>query len=344
VRGVLVTTFGEMASVAELPDPACDDDAAVVRVGATGLCRSDWHGWLGHDPDISLPHVPGHELAGTIVELGASVRGWSIGDRVTVPFVLACGSCEACRAGDGQVCARQLQPGFTDWGSFATLVAIPRAASNLVRLPDEVSLVTAASLGCRYATAYRAVVAVGRLAAGEWLVVFGCGGVGLSAVQIAVAQGARVVAVDVSGAARDVSLTMGAEAALTSDADVVGAIRDVTGGGAHVSIDALGSIETCVASVEALRTRGRHVQVGLLLDRASRPPIPMDRVIAKELAILGSHGMAARAYPAMLARIASGELRPDRLVGRTISLDEAPAALASMDLPQPVAGMTVILP
>ncbi len=344
MRAVLVTAFAETPTVVELPDPACDNDAVVVRVGATGLCRSDWHGWMGHDPDITLPHVPGHELSGTIVEVGRSVAGWSRGDRVTVPFVLACGACESCRSGHGSTCPNQLQPGFSNWGSFATLVAIPRAAFNLVRVPDDMAFTTAASLGCRYATAYRAVLGIGGLVKDEWFVVFGAGGVGLSAVQIAAAQGARVVAVDVAQRARDASLALGAEVALPFRDGVAEAVREVTDGGAHVSMDAIGSPQTLAAALSALRTRGRHVQVGLLPAAAGPPTVAMDRVIGKELAILGSHGMAAADYPAMLERISAGELRPDRLIGRTISLDDTPAALASMDQPHPFAGMTVILP
>jgi alcohol dehydrogenase len=344
MRGVLVTAFGETPRLVDVPETSCPPDGVVIRVGATGLCRSDWHGWMGHDPDIHLPHVPGHELAGTITSVGADVRGWSAGQRVTVPFVCACGRCEPCLAGEGQVCAAQFQPGFTHWGSFADLVAIERAEANLVQLPDGLAFVTAASLGCRFATAYRALLQVGRLRGGEWLAVFGCGGVGLSAVMIGAAQGARVVAVDVSPEARAAAVRLGASAAIEPGGVVAAAVRDVTGGGAHVSVDALGSASTAVASVECLRTRGRHVQVGLLTGAASRPGIPMDRVIARELAVLGSHGMAAHEYPAMLARISAGELRPDLLVGRTIGLEEAPAALAAMDGPQPVAGMTVIVP
>ena len=91
---------------------------------ATGLCRSDWHGWIGHDPDIALPHVPGHEFAGTIESVGAQVRRWAPGQRVTMPFIGACGTCAQRMAGEQQVCARQSQPGFHTWGSFAERVAI----------------------------------------------------------------------------------------------------------------------------------------------------------------------------------------------------------------------------
>ena len=346
MRAVFFDSFGAPVAVREVADPACPADGVVVRVAATGLCRSDWHGWMGHDPDIPLPHVPGHELAGTISEVGAGVRGWRVGERVTVPFVNACGACPPCLAGDHQVCDDQFQPGFTHWGSFAELVALHRAEINLVRLPDDLDFVTAAGLGCRFATAHRAVVGQGRVGDGEWVAIQGCGGVGLSAVMIAAAAGARVVAVDVSERALDAARDLGATATInpTEVDDVPGRVIELTGGGAHLSIDALGSAATAWSSVAGLRKRGRHVQVGLMVGDDSRAPLPMDKVIARELEILGSHGMAAHDYAAMLADITSGRLSPARLVGRTISLDEAPTALMAMDQPQPVAGMTVILP
>jgi alcohol dehydrogenase len=345
VRAVTFAEFGGQISVGEVPEPAAAPDGAVIRVEATGLCRSDWHGWVGHDADITLPHVPGHEFAGTIEAVGAAVTKWRPGDRVTVPFVCACGECPSCLAGAHQVCDDQFQPGFTGWGSFAELVAIRRADLNVIRLPDSMDFVTAASLGCRFATSYRAVMAQGRVRAGEWVAVHGCGGVGLSAIQIAVAAGARVVAVDVARAALDLAASLGAKVLIdATEPAVAQAVAEATGGGAHLSIDALGSVATCLASIGGLRKRGRHVQVGLMLADAATPPIPMDHVLAWELEILGSHGMAAHEYPEMLARIADGRLRPDRLVGRTIRLDEAPAALAAMGERSSTAGMTVVLP
>ncbi|MCW8098678.1 zinc-dependent alcohol dehydrogenase family protein [Streptomyces tauricus] len=329
MRAVVFERFGEPAEVREVPDPAPAPHGVVVRVEATGLCRSDWHGWQGHDPGITLPHVPGHELAGTVETVGALVTRHRPGDRVTVPFVCACGSCASCAAGDQQVCERQTQPGFTHWGSFAEYVALDHADVNLVAVADELSFGTAASLGCRFATAFRAVVAQGRVAPGEWVAVHGCGGVGLSAVMIAAAAGARVVAVDLSPRALDLARRFGAahcvDASRTDDTPA--AVRDLTGGGAHLSLDALGSPVTCAASVAGLRRRGRHVQVGLLPDD---PKVPMSRVIALELELLGSHGMAAHAYPRMLESVRAGLLRPDLLVTSTIPLEAAPAALAAM--------------
>ena len=336
-------SFSAPRSTPELgtwPDPACPADGVVVRVGATGVCRSDWHAWMGHDP-VPLPHVPGHELSGTVVAVGPLVGRWAVGDRVTVPFVCGCGLCGFCRAGDTHVCPDQTQPGFTGPGSFAELVALHAADTNLVPLPDGLDFVTAASLGCRLATAYRALVTHGRLSAGDWLAVHGCGGVGLSAVLVGVALGARVVAVDVSPEALARARELGATETV-SDADPAVAVQRVTGGGAHVSLDAVGTPGTAVASVHSLRRLGRHVQVGLLLGEDATPPLPMDRVVAHELSVHGSHGMPAAQYAELVGLVADGTLDPGRLVGAVIGLEDAGAALVAMSGPPTTAGMTVV--
>ena len=349
MRAVVYDAFGELPVVRDVPDPACRSDGVVVRVDATGLCRSDWHAWVGHDDDVQLPHVPGHELAGTIEEVGADVRRWRPGQRVIMPFIGACGVCPSCRAGNPQVCDDQRQPGFHAWGSFAERVALGRADVNLVALPDRIEARDAAILGCRFATAYRAVVTQGRVRADEWVAVHGCGGVGLSAVMIAAAHGARVLAVDLSPAALEAATALGAEAvvdaaSLPAGTDSASAVRELTGGGAHLSIDALGSVTTSLGSVGSLRKRGRHLQVGLMVGDAALAPVPMNTVMARELELIGSHGMAAAEYPPMLDEILGGTLDPGRLVTATIGLDDAPAALAAMGRPATSAGITVILP
>lgn len=342
MRAVVYEQFGGELTVRDLDDPAPGADDAVIRVEATGLCRSDWHGWLGHDPDVEVPHVPGHEFAGVVAEVGSQVRSWAPGYRVTAPFVCGCGRCLQCLRGDHQVCEAQSQPGFTHGGSFAEYVLVRYADVNLVGLPDTLSAVTAASLGCRFATAWRAVTQQGRVAPGEWVAVHGCGGVGLSAVQIGAASGARVVAVDVSAAALALAAELGAEVCVdASGADVVEAVREATGGGAQLSLDTLGSPETCVHSIRCLARRGRHVQVGLLPPEAGRPDVPMELVIARELELRGSHGMAAHAYPELLALVTSGRLRPDVLVRRRIGLDDVCAALPAMG-EGGAAGITVV--
>ncbi|MEZ0164850.1 zinc-binding dehydrogenase [Kineococcus sp. LSe6-4] len=342
MRAVLVTEFGAPAHLAEVPDPTPAPHGVVVAVEATGVCRSDWHAWQGHDDDVVLPHVPGHELAGTVAAVGDDVRNWHVGDRVTTPFVTACGTCPECAAGAQQVCRSQTQPGFTGWGSFADLVALDHADVNLVALPEGFPAASAAALGCRVATAFRAVTDVGAVRAGEFVAVHGAGGVGLSAVAVAAAAGARVVAVDPSPAARDLALAFGAEHAVAADG-AVEAVRELTDGGAHVSLDAVGLPATCEGSVRSLRRRGRHVQVGLLPAAAGKPSVPMDLVIAHELQVLGSHGMAAHDYPRLLALVAAGRFPLAQLVTRDLPLEAGPRALAEVGAAT-TAGITVLRP
>lgn len=343
MRALLIEEFGAPPHVATVPDPTPPPDGVVVEVAATGVCRSDWHAWMGHDPGIRLPHVPGHEFAGEVVAVGAEVRRFHPGDRVTVPFVAGCGHCPQCRSGNQQVCENQEQPGFTYWGSFAQLVTVRHADTNLVTLPEGMDPAAAAGLGCRFATAFRAVVDQGRVAPGEWVTVHGCGGVGLSAVMVAAAAGANVLAVDVDAEALRLAESLGAAAVLdaTGADDVPAAVRELTGGGSHLSLDAVGHPVACAASIRGLRARGRHVQVGLLLAEHAQTAVPMDLVVAHELEILGSHGMPAHRYDAMLAMVEAGRLRPEALVGTTIGLDEAAAALTTTDRRRG-AGVTVI--
>jgi alcohol dehydrogenase len=328
MKAALMRAFSEPLQIEDVPDPSPPPDGAVVEVRATGVCRSDWHGWMGHDPAISLPHVPGHELAGVVAAAGPEVRGFAPGDRVTVPFCCGCGRCDPCRHGHTQICDADFQPGFTAWGSFAERVALPRADLNLVRLPEALGFVEAASLGCRFMTAF---AAVRRVEAGDWVAVHGCGGVGLSAIMLARSLGAAVIAVDVDGATLELALSLGAAHAVDARAsDPVEAIAELTGGGAHVSLDALGSATTCANSIRCLCKRGRHVQVGLMLEDDRTAPIPMDRVISYELELRGVHGMAVGHYDALLRLITSGAVDPGRLIGRTIGLADAGAELAAM--------------
>ena len=340
MRAVVFDSFGGPLRVVDAPRPECATDGVVIDVRATGVCRSDWHAWRGHDP-VTLPHVPGHEFAGEIAQIGSQVSRFAVGERVTVPFVVGCGRCDWCRSGQAQVCPDQTQPGFTQAGSFAEQVAIGAADFNLVRLPDELDYVTAGMLGCRFATAFHALTAQAQVRPGEWVAVYGCGGVGLSAVMVATALGARVVAVDPSSAALARASDLGAES-LVADPDPVPAVRSITAGGAHCTIDAFGSGVTASAAVRSLRRRGRHVQVGLMFGDDRHAPVPWELVLAHELRILGAHGMAARDYPPMLDLIASGRLQPRRLLGSVITLEQAGHALMAMDEPIPAqAGFTV---
>ena len=331
IKAVFYTEFQKPPVIENLPDPEPTADGVVVEVNATGVCRSDWHGWMGHDSDIDLPHIPGHELAGVIEAIGKDVKNWKVGDRVTVPFICGCGSCNECHAGYQQVCLHQEQPGFTHWGSFAEYVPIHQADLNVVALPETMDFATAASLGCRFATSFRAVIDQGKVSAGQWVAVHGCGGVGLSAVMIASAAGANVIGVDLDPAKLALAKELGAVAAIDGKGDVVEAIKELTKGGAHVSLDALGHPATMTNSILCLRPRGKHIQVGLMLGDHAAPAVPMPKIVGQEIELLGSHGMQAHRYSAMLDMVESGKLDPARLVGNKINIDEAPEALMNMD-------------
>jgi len=331
VKAVVFEQFAGPLAVQRVADPEPPVHGVVVRVESTGICRSDWHGWQGHDSDVRVPHVPGHELAGEIVALGSAVRTLAVGDRVTVPFVSGCGACAPCGRGDPQVCDAQFQPGFTHWGSFAEYVALHYAERNVVRLPEELSYDSAASLGCRFVSAYRALVQLAELRAGETLVVFGCGGIGLSAIMIATALGARSIAVDIDRAKLELARSVGAELLLDArEGAVAERVRAATRGGADVSIDALGSSLTLRQSLESLRKRGRHAQVGLLSGERSDPSVPMGLVIARELVLYGSHGIAASAYGDVFRLIESQRVPLDRIIGPHLGLEDVPQQLAAL--------------
>lgn len=334
MRAAVLESYNAPLVLSDLPDPDCPPDGVIVGVRACGVCRSDWHGWKGTDPDIRLPHVPGHEFAGVVEAVGRDCRRFKVGDRVTAPFILACGACPDCLGGDATVCDHQTVVGFTDWGAFAERIAVPRADFNLVAVPEELEFVQVAGMGCRVTTAFRALVDRARLQPGERLAVHGCGGVGLSAVMIGAALGAAVVAVDINPEALALARQMGATWTLnaTGQSDVGGAVRDLTGGGAEVALDALGVTDTFHNSLRSLRKLGRHVQVGMPLGRHAEPPLPLlELVYSRQIALMGTRGIGASRFPALFQMIRAGRLDLAPLVTRRIPLAEAGAALAAMD-------------
>ena len=344
MKAAIFETYHGPLSIRDVKDPACPPDGVIVKVGACGVCRSDWHGWSGADPDVVLPHVPGHEFTGTVVDVGRECHGFAIGDRVTAPFILACGECPDCRAGEPTVCNHQHVIGFSSWGAFAELLPVPRASFNLVKLPDHLGFDSAAAMGCRLTTAFRGLVDRAHLQPGEWLAIHGCGGVGLSAVMIGAAIGAQILAIDVNDDALAMARSLGATAVLNPQkaGDTADAVRDMTGGGAHVSIDALGITATFHNSIRGLRKLGRHVQIGQPLEKHATPDIPLlETVYARQITIHGTRGIGASRFAALLGMIAAGRLDPGRIITKRIGLDAAGIALAAMDGYSGV-GVTVI--
>ncbi|MCR9257869.1 MAG: zinc-dependent alcohol dehydrogenase family protein [Alphaproteobacteria bacterium] len=344
MKAALMESYDGPLTLHDVPDRNCPADGVVVAVRACGVCRSDHHAWKGVDPDVVLPHVMGHEFAGEILAVGAECRGFSVGDRVTAPFILGCGHCPECRAGEPTVCDAQQVIGFSFWGAFAEQVTIPRADFNLVRLPDSLGYVEAAAMGCRVTTAWRALTDRARLAPGEWVAVHGSGGVGLSAILIAAGLGARVLAIDIDDGALDKAREMGANAVLNvAGMENVGeAVRDLTDGGAHVAIDGLGTADTFENALRSLRKLGRHVQVGMPVGRHATVPLPLlDMIYARQLSILGMRGLGAAGFAPMFDMIRAGRLDLGGLATRRIALSEVGDALRKMDGGQP-AGVTVV--
>ena len=344
MRAIYFEEFNGPLSIKELPIPTPNPKSVVIKVEATGLCRSDWHGYVGHDTDIKLPHVPGHEFAGTIHAIGSAVKNFHANDRVTVPFVNGCGECEYCKSNNAQVCPTQTQPGFTHFGSFAEYVEIQNADFNLIKLPDEIDFNTAAALGCRFATAYRGLTNRAALQPNQTIAIFGCGGVGLSALLIAKALGANTICIDINDATLQKAKELGADYIIYSRAnDPVKKILEITQTGADVAVDALGSEITANQSIHSLKRRGKHIQLGLLLTPDGKTPISMARAIAYELDLLGSHGMAAVDYPEMLKLITQGKLKPQDLITKTVPLESGPELLKNLDQ-QPATGVVILNP
>lgn len=332
MKAAQITGWREPLTLTNLPDPEAGEGAVVLKVLACGVCRSDWHAWCGADPDVSLPHVPGHEYCGEVVAVGAGVRRWKAGDRVIAPFILACGRCPDCAAGNQTICADQAVPGFTHQGAFAEYISVPYAEANLTALPEGMDPALAAGLGCRVTTAWHALTGRAGLQAGEWLAVFGGGGVGISALLLGRALGARVAVVDIAPDKLAFAQSLGADAVINAaQTDAAEAVREITGGGADVAVEALGVEVTTVGALKSLRKLGRMVQVGMPAGDHASMAIPMDAVYSGQLAIYGTRGMPSWRYPSLLSLIAGGQVDLSPLVTRHIALSGASAELDAFD-------------
>lgn len=322
--------------VKNVRDPECSPTGAIVRTEAEGVCRSDWHIWMGDWSWVglspTLPCVMGHEFCGVVEEAGNEVRNFKPGDRVVVPFNQGDGTCEYCRTGFSNCCNAIQIPGVTYWGGYGRYVAVPGADMNLVSLPEKVSFADAAALGCRFMTSFHGIVDQAQVKPGEWVVVYGCGGVGLSAINIAAAVGANVIGVDLDDAKLELAKKIGATHVVNGKkTDPINPVMDMTQGGAHVAVDALGIATTCRNSIMSLRKRGRHLQMGLTTQvEKGEVQVPIDRVVLMELQLIGSLGMQASRYPSMLQMVGTGKLTPGTMVTKHIRLEDASGVLNEM--------------
>jgi alcohol dehydrogenase len=331
LKAAVYDTFNGAIEIRQVDDPVVTETDAIIEVKASGICRSDWHGWKGHDPDICLPHVPGHEFSGIVKEVGSKVSLFRPGDRVTAPFCCGCSTCRQCMTGNQHICDNHFQPGFTDWGSFAQYVRIKHADFNLVKLPTSIDFVSAAGLGCRFITAFHGIVNQGRVNDSMFVAIHGCGGVGLSAVMIAAAYGARVLAVDINEENLKKAKSFGAAYMINaSRVNVVEKVLELTGYGANVSMDALGSRETSANSIHCLAKKGKHIQVGILGSENDIIVSTAD-MIAKEIELIGSHGMPIADYEIIFNLIERGKIDLSLVIDRTVRLEDLYQELLNMD-------------
>ncbi|MHB1838107.1 MAG: alcohol dehydrogenase catalytic domain-containing protein [Solirubrobacteraceae bacterium] len=336
MRAARLVEIGQPLVLENVPVPDPGPGEVVVRVAVEGICRTDWHTWMGDWSWVGLaPPLPitmGHEFAGDVTAVGEGVRSVAVGDRVAVPFHEACGRCSYCRSGRTNLCDALEFLGMTHDGGYAEYVRVLNADLNCVPLPPEVSFEDAAALGCRFMTAWHAVLHQAGLRAGEWLAVHGVGGVGLSAVQIGAALGAGVVAVDIDDRKLEAARAQGAAATVNArSGDVAEAVKEATGGGAHVALGGLGAASLVQAAIHGLRKGGRLVQVGLTSkEEQGIVGIPLDELIEAELTIVGSVGNPHIHLPALLSLVAAKRLDPAALVTERIALDEANGVLQRM--------------
>ena len=340
MRAAVLREYNADLSIEEVPDPVCPEDGVVLKVLACGVCRSDWHGWTGEHPRVKPGQIGGHEYCGEVVEAGPRAQH-RVGERLVAPFILACGACPTCQSGQGHTCPNQRLPGFTEPGAFAEYVAVP-FDHNLAVLPAALTPTVAAGLGCRVTTAWHALTGRASVQAGEWLAVHGTGGIGLAAVILGRALGARVIAVDIVPEKLALALSLGAEAAVDArEGTTAATIRDLTGGGAHVSVEALGIAATTTASIECLRPLGRHVQVGMPVGHTARMEINMNAVYMGNLAVYGTRGMPSWRYPSLLSLIEAGRIDMSPMIAREIALSQTGGELAAFNGPTPP-GVAVI--
>lgn len=306
-------------SVEEVPTPTPGRGEILIRVAGCGVCHTDLHYTDHGTPTFKQPPmILGHEISGIVEAVGEGVETRGPGDRVLVAAVTSCGACDACREGRENICAHGEMLGNHIDGGFAEYVVAP--AKDTFALPQEVPLVEGSIIADALTTPYHAVVNRGQVRPGDAVIVFGCGGVGLNVVQMAAAQGARVVAVDISDDKLAWARRLGA-AATVNPASVERMdkeLRRATGGGADVAFEVVGKSVTQEQAVSSLKTGGRAVFVGYSPDTMT---LNAGRVMFRELEVVGSLGCRPVDYPRVIEMVRQGRVQLEPLVTHRFPLD-----------------------
>ena len=340
MRAAVFLGSGRPLTILDVPRPVPGPGDALVKVAACGFCHTDLH-YLDHGVATAKapPLILGHEISGVVEELGPGSPVRAVGDRVLVPSVIPCGSCSYCRSGRENICPRLQMPGNHFDGGFAEYLSVP--SRDLVPLPSELDLPRSAVIADALTTPYHAVVHRARVRSGEWVVVVGCGGVGINAVQFAAAAGANVIAVDLRQEKREMARKLGACEMLdpAEFADLGQEVRKRSGGGADVALEVVGKPETVRLALSTLRRGGRLCVVGY---SDSVVPIPLNRLMFFEYQIVGSLGCRPVDYPRVIEMVRRGTVSLDPVVSATLPLERI--GEAAEDLRQAKGFRTLIVP
>lgn len=324
MKALQITAPGEALEAATIPEPQPGDGEVAVEIEYAGICRSDVHYRAGTRPVPSLPLVPGHEISGHVIATGEDVGGFSAGDRVAVHYLVSCGVCEGCRRGGEQFCATGAMIGLDRQGGYAERIVVP--SGSAVPIPAGVSTEAAAVMMCSTATSLHALRR-GRLSRGDRVAVFGAGGLGMSAIQLARALGAgQVYAIDINPAKLAVAGQLGA-VPVSADGDAAAALQAASGG-VDVALELVGSPQVMAAAVRSLAPRGRAVAVGIT--GAEFGLDPYRDLVRTEAELAGSSDHLLGEVEEILGMAALGEIDIDGLITNRVPL-EAAAVNEAMD-------------
>ncbi len=339
MRAMAVVDYHSPLKLIDLPMPQVEPGSVLIRILTCGVCYSDYktaRGKMAYSPTLRLPHVPGHEICGEVVE-AKSETGFRVGERVIVYNYWSCGRCALCRMGMENLCENlQGWVGFTTPGGFEEYLAVP--AERLLRLPEGITPEQAAPTSCALGTSYRAVVTRAQTKPGQTVVVQGVGGVGLTSVQVANATGARVLAVDIDQKHLEVAQKLGAiKGALAGEA-AQAMVREFTAGhGADIVIDTVGHEESLHEAARMVRRGGRVVQVGYIVGGFAR--VQTDDCVLREIEFIGSRYVQRHELERAIQMLASGQIKP--VIDDVLPLESANEALARLEQGK-VIGRTVL--